>query len=783
MNLAQKNYVEGEYSFPRQDINPKEKDESYHRRNTEAIYSLFCKGKTAWGVNAYDYFQTLRDYSCGNQSTDRYKSWLLSDQSEGATETVATDSFDSIPLSRVSKKEGWYAMMWQNISPAPTILEALHGQFDKLDHDLYVNAIDSNSKDIEENEAFLKYFEGKNLAWQTEYKQKAGIPIDEEVYYPKSQQEFEMFKAQDGFKLGVARSMQKLLRYSFGVSKWDTVARKKVIDDIICLRYGALRDYYDSEDHKFKTKWADPARTVIQFSNESDYSDSEYGGYFEFWTISNLKRKRPDVDESKWKALARSSNAMGFLDNPRTWNDKYSALDPSTHLYGYDSFKVPVFWGVWIDMDAQKRQYYTSYGRRLVRDLEYDEEGKNTENKEVKTVHIRKVRECYWVIGTEITFDSGVVKMASRKGYSKPQLPIHVEQLLQPSIVERLIPILDQIELTFLRYQNSLAQMVENGYALNTSMLGNVTYGGKKLKPAEVVKLFRQTGFLLYQYAAGTGLYTGGVATPITEIEGGMKKRVEETLQTLDMWFGVIKSMTGIDVVALATTPVATDPKELPAGQVQITQNVLKTIMYATSELKQSVGECMMRRIQTGIRTNKSIRKAYAGVISNADMEAIVRMEAEGTQYGLTLKPKPDKIAKARFEKWIDIALQNTREQRPGIDLNDAIYFMSQLENGADLTELEKQLEYAIEKNKQEAQANSERMMQVQAEENRKSEEQKQQGELANIKAEAEVKLQEELVRGQIKDRESNKEIAADLYKSLREEAAAEEGVNISGGR
>ena len=106
-------------------------------------------------------------------------------------------------------------MMWQNLSPAPAIMDALHGQFDKQDNDLYVDIMDPQSKDLEEDEAYLKLFEGLNLDWQNEYKKKAGIPIDEQTYYPKSVQEFEMMKAQDGFKFAVARAMQKILRYSF----------------------------------------------------------------------------------------------------------------------------------------------------------------------------------------------------------------------------------------------------------------------------------------------------------------------------------------------------------------------------------------------------------------------------------------------------------------------------------------------------------------------------------------------------------------------------------------
>ncbi len=774
-------YKDKEWSAPKQAINPADKKGDYHRSYSQFIYSLFAKNRTSWGQNGYDKFNTLRLYSLGKQPTDQYKTQLTNDSNVGTSSTVAVDSFDSTPLSRVAKKEGWLNVCFDNISPAPTIMEALKGSFADMDFYLYYNVIDPESKDIEENEAYLRFFEGQNLDWQNEYKKNAGIPIDENTYYPKSVQEFEMFKAQDGFKLNVAKSIQKLLRFTFGLNpgSWDTVTHTKLVDDFLSIGYGAVRDYFDSEDNKFKQKWIDPARLVIQFSNEFDYNDSEYAGYFSEWTISNLKHKLPDVDESVWLDLAKSN--CTFLGNTLNgWETKYSELDPSKTFYGYDGFKVPVFETEWIDTDIQKRQYYTDrYGHRLVRDLDYNEEGKNTEKKTAKSVSVRLTRGCNWVVGTDLCFDWGVVKMASRKGYSKPQLTFHVEQLLQPSIMERLVPILDQIEITFLRYQNSLAKMVENGYAINTSMLGNVTLGGDKLKPAEVIKLFKQTGFFLYQYSAGTGLYTGGAATPITAIEGGMKNRVKETIETLDMWMGQIRSQTGIDVVALSSQPVATS-KEDDGDQIKITQSIFKTMSKAIVEIKQSAGESLMRRIQIGVRNSEQIRKAYAGVISNADMEALVRMESDSVQYGLSLKARPDRKAKLRFENWINIALQNTREQRPGIDLNDAIFFMSQLENGIDISELEKQLQYTIDKNKEEADAQSEQMMKVQSEENAKAEQSKVQGEMAKMQMEQEGKIKEELVRGKIKDQQSNKEIIRDVYANLREAADAESGINTS---
>jgi hypothetical protein len=307
--------------------------------------------------------------------------------------------------------------------------------------------------------------------------------------------------------------------------------------------------------------------------------------------------------------------------------------------------------------------------------------------------------------------------------------------------------------------------MVENGYAINTSMLGNVTLGGKKLDIPQVIRLLKQTGFLLYQYSAGTGLYTGGAALPITAIDGGMKNRVKETIETLDMWLGQIKTQTGIDVIALSSQPQTVDTEEGMKEQVQITQNIFKTMTKAVQEIKQSTGGSLMRRMQIGVRNSPE------------------RMESEGVQYGLSLKARPDRKAKLRFENWINIALQNTREQRPGIDLNDAIFFMSQLENGVDISELEKQLQYTIDKNKEEAAAQSEQMIASQGEQQRQTDAQKAQIEAQKMQLEQDGKIKEELIRGKIKETDTNKQIAADLYKSLREEVAAEGGINISGSR
>jgi hypothetical protein len=399
-------------------------------------------------------------------------------------------------------------------------------------------------------------------------------------------------------------------------------------------------------------------------------------------TISNLRSKLPNLKEEELYKLAQTN--AGKYGNPEGhWEDRYSKLDPSTETYRYDGFNVPVFHAWWIDTDVDKKLYYKSFrGRESIISLGWDTEVKpltETNKKAGATQSVKKIAkrqpyEAYWLLDTDYVYDFGPIKMASRKRLSKPQLPVHVEQLLQPSLMRRMKPIVDQMTQTFLRHQNSLAMMVERGYAVNTTMLGNVTMGGGKLKPAEVMKLWQQTGRLLYSYSASTGLYTGGAALPVTEIPGGMGERVKETMETFNMLFTLLEKMTGLNAVAFGGSPDPNAPVGTTQAALQATTNVLKPIMEGCYELKKGTGECMMRRIQIGIKNDESTRTAYAGVISPSDMEALRLMEYEHVQYGMSLKAKPDMQMKARFVEWCNIALQNVREQRPGVDLPDVMY-------------------------------------------------------------------------------------------------------------
>jgi hypothetical protein len=255
-------------------------------------------------------------------------------------------------------------------------------------------------------------------------------------------------------------------------------------------------------------------------------------------------------------------------------------------------------------------------------------------------------------------------------------------------------------------------------------------------------------------------------------------------METFNMLFTLLEKMTGLNAVAFGGSPDPNAPVGTTQAALQATTNVLKPIMEGCYELKKGTGECMMRRIQIGIKNDESTRTAYAGVISPSDMEALRLMEYEHVQYGMSLKAKPDMQMKARFVEWCNIALQNVREQRPGVDLPDVMYFETALNRGEDMYELINQMRYIIEKNKQEAQAQAEKNMQIQGQVNAQNEQVKAQAEQARIQAEGQAKISEEIVRGKVKANQTKLEGNLALLEATRLAMEAEQGITVNqGGR
>jgi hypothetical protein len=724
------------FPFPNRDMNPAAKDALYHKKWAEAIYSIYLSSKASWGVLEHNRFARQRAYSLGEQSTEKYKKFLL-DEERGEDDSSLT--IDDMPISRVAKREGWLNVLWENLSIGPKLMDSMHGMFDPVDFDLYVDAIDPNSMSLAENAKYRALVEGQNAEWQAEYKKKAGIPVDEAVILPKSNQELAAIEQQGGFKLNVAKAMQKLSRHSFNVSKWEDVIKKKLVDDLVTIARCAVRDRYDTEDGMFKTEYLDPARVVMQHSSERDYNDAEYGGYFRLLTISDLKKRMPTLSDDQLRRIAK--NNQGVFGNPSSrndghWNELLEKQSAGSSTYPWYDFKICVFEAEWIDWDIKRAlEYTTTRGDYRYEEISYETKLAKKDLDKERTSVWRGVRQCTWIVGTKhVLPDYGKIYMGSRPTPSVPKLTFHVEQLHGPSIIKRAIPIMDQISNLWFKYQNSVAKMIESGFAVDMGMIMNLTDGdGKKYPIGQILKMWKQTGILPYM-PSRYGNYQGGAVTPVHALPSDFMSKLEAISAAFDMQFRLFEQATGINPITLGQTPSPDAPVGTTEASMQATSNIIKPIATALFEVKQNTGECLVSRIQTGIRVSSSVRKAYAGVVGDNDINVIKMSEKSNVRYGLSMKAKPDQLFKQKLVSYIEVALASGRDGNAGIELSDAMLLEEKLWRGADISDVRNELTWLLERRKQAMSLEKRALVEAQSRENKELEAKQQQGKVTDHK-------------------------------------------------
>lgn len=695
-------YVDKLGQMPNRSIDPDLKDEVYHREFTEFIYSAFVNDRTSWGASAFSHMNLMRLYANGEQPVDIYQNSILGD----AVPNNGTQ-LDSMPISKVAKREGWYNVLWKPISLAPKLLSNVQGMLDTVDFDIFVNAVDSNSRDIEATAKAKAYVLSLNKEFLMKYKGAAGLPMEEEKAIPDNPYEIEMLERADGFKVNYAKAMQKLVRHSMDVSGWTDVLYKKLLTDLLTVRRAATRDYWDPEDKKFKTKYIDVARAGVQFSNDLDFSDAEYAYYCDLMTISEIRVNMPGISEADLLRIAEAN--VGLFGNAKFIQGGAELLrDPLMQpaTLPWNNFYISVFDCEWMDFDISRAMEYTNvYGSNRYIPLKYSEplpalttrqQRKGVTIKE-RITEIRQPRQCRWIVGTDYVLpDWGKTHFAARPQPSKPKLSFNFEQLIVPALIEQIHPVLDQFQLTWYKYQNVRAQAIESGFAIDFGMLINLTDGdGKKYPLEEILQMWKQTGLLAFMTSRYGG-YAGGAVTPVTPIPNNLQNDLAAIQQDFQMQFMLFEQISGFNPVALGQSPNPEAPVATTEAALQSTTNVLKPIITATKELKENIAVSLMSKIQAGVKAEPVIRKVYESVIGKSNMQYIVDAEKDSVQYGMKSEAKPDQLFKQNIAKYIAQSLQNGRDGQVGIRLPEAMLLEERMLRGEDFTQLRQDFTYLL---------------------------------------------------------------------------------------
>jgi hypothetical protein len=694
-DLVSKYKEDGKFQNP---IKGKELTIEHVHQKCQYIYSNYVKGIDAISYGSAATFEELRAYGSGRQSEDKYKPF--SSKGSDANTTFNNQGIDiggagaKFDTNEFARKALGH-INWEIMSPMEKIKDKIHSSFNGNMYDISIECVDENSVDEQQTKKFRAWVESQEetIAFMQQLQQATGMPYEPPKNRITTISELELHEANGGFKLNYAKEGEKIIKDAWNISNQEELD-EKILDDITDINIAGYRVYYDREIGKEMVRYIDPAWAGIQFSKHNDFRDSSYA--FEIVMEPAYKLQAMGIDPKRLPTIAQ--NYAGQYGNPE-WSPDYDYHDGATSC-GF--FKLPVMDVEWIDVDVEKEvKYTTKYGTEQIRP--YQEGEKLSANKQYIPTKIHTVYQAKWVVDTDILYDWGVKPNQPRKEKNQAVLSFHfIKGKTKRSLVARLKPILDDFQMTWIKYQDAKASAVKSGLAIEWGSLMGMKMGGNELNPFDLISIYRTTGDIFYRR---NQRHTGvSQPMPITPMAGGSGTILNDLIMSLDTNAKLIEEITGINPVALGATASSGTQVGTTQMSVSASSAPLKNIFDKVFLLKAHTSLDLLQRVQLDLRNSKTVQSRYKAVIGEAGVSILISAEGKGVAFGFKLSERPNQEDIDRIKGYVDIALSNGRNGITGLTIPDSLYITRRLKEGGNLKEIEQYIDYRLKQQDQLAQ-------------------------------------------------------------------------------
>lgn len=674
------NYSSNDFYRPTDEINPalKQDDPKYSLEMSQYIYSEFAKGDTAITPGDIERFNRTKLYSEGRQDTSIYKDMLLSEfkhVKEGPEMLYVNE--DGQPFNKTSRK-GFMNVNFDDVfSPAPHFMSKIIGIFEGQDHNIVTEAIDENSIAQKEQEKYKALVKGRHAKFLQRMDNLMGIDYQEEGVLPANEKELMIFDSLGAFKLKYEIGLQKALSHTFLASKLPKLKRQ-IIKDLIIFGYAATVDYFDYNTGEVRIRRHDPANLILERSKDPTFDDISYFAYIDYVTLFQLKHETGLSDKDLHNI---SMTFAGKLGNAPT----YEYIADINGDYDFYRCRVPVLKSTWKSNDYEYRTRRTNNNGETIDFVEpykgrktpkvYDKDKRKTYRVSAKSLY-----HASWVIGTEIVYDFGKVHDVGFD-YKEKEVPlgIHVYHIEEKPIFESCIPALDQIELTFLRLQNGIAQASPPGIAVEYNSLMGMTFENDEWQPLDMLRLKSQTGNIIFSVSPNGVEIPPNYPFPITELKGGLGTVIDDCAKSFELAYNNLRIATGIDdITSSLSTPTQQQGKAVTELAVSATGNTLKPVYAGYLSIKESMAQSALLRIQGLVYSEQE--SVYTDIIGEQAVEVLKSVGNKmPIQLGVHAYAAPDDMLKQEVRLAAQGAMAGGKNGIPALKYSEYLFIIESL--------------------------------------------------------------------------------------------------------
>ena len=685
-------------SFPSFTASKEEKaKESYGLEYATAIWSYHSQNIAVYNTLRERYILN-RQYAEGLESINKYKDRL---DLNGDTSYL---NLDFSPVNRIA-----------------TIVDNILGRLMDKPYKIQCNPVDPESKtkfDDYRKEMYANMFLKQ---YSDEIEKKIGVPlVPKNISVPESNDEAEM-ELKLKYKPAASIAMEKALKFVFINNDSDEI-RRKVIKDLVVLKKAATIRYYD-ENNNIRYDYVDPVDLITPYSKYEDFKNIPYVGITKQYNINELSQLNPNFTEEELFEIARSqagknnnpwwtwsqsyegyynnlgstrpyynfnitvlefyfltinkevrvkkkNSKGGFFFEPR--KDTYTGqVTPESIIVSQNDSK----WFMKVGKDEKQSEY--EVGKGVVKTekeaKEYFAKLKNDKRSAVAETSTKEVQYLYkgmYIPNTKWIFNYGMVKNIEREKVSgsyapKAELPVaiiapDIYDMQNKSLVERLIPHEDQINLIKLKSQQLLIKAKPPGVAIDLEGLDSIVMGMGENQNAgmdgiEITRMYEQTGSYTFRSRDKNGNVIN--SSVITQLENGIGRDFAVLFNAYNQELQMMNDVIGYNSAVDASSPDSNAGLGINKMAIQATNNSLRPLYQAalTLILKQTKRIALM--VQDSMEYNT---EAFSMAIGEYATETIeYGKKIAFNQFAIDIEFLPDDEEKMQIEGMIALGIQN----------------------------------------------------------------------------------------------------------------------------
>jgi hypothetical protein len=555
-------------------------------------------------------------------------------------------------------------------------------------------------------------------------------PVDE---LPENNEEMELYM-QMKYKPAIEIAEEEAINTLLAENHYNDI-RSRVDYDIATLGLGITK-------HEFllgtgvKLEYVDPANVVYSYTEDPYFKDCFYWGEIKTVPITELIKIDPDLTNEDLEEISKHSQSWyNYFNNAQFYQNSLFHRDTATLMYfNYKTTHSFVY---------KRKKLNDGAFKTVEKDDQFNPPQEKMDEGEFERIEKRidVWYEGVMVMGTNIILkwklSENMVRPKSSNQYALPNYIACAPRMYKgglESLVRRMIPFADLIQMTHLKIQQVVSRVVPDGVFIDADGLNEVDLGsGNAYNPEDALRLYFQTGSVVGRSYTQDGEYNNA-RVPITQLTSNSgASKMQMLIANYNHYLDMIRQVTGLNEARDGSTP---DPNSLVGIQKlaalnsnTATRHILQGSLYVT----RTIAECLSIRT-ADILEYADFRDEFAMQIGKYNLKILEDIkDLYMYDFGIFIEMAPDEEQKAMLEQNIQMALS-----QKDISLEDAID-IRELNN----LKMANQLLKLKRKTKQEAeQAQRQQEQQMQAQMQMQAQQAKSQGEMQKIQMESQAKIQ-----------------------------------------